>query len=227
MARTALLLDPPPAGGRPQAGRLQPGPRTRAVFVPCAGPVLAAITVSGATGRIGAGTLALTLSFAVGVAIPLLFFALAGRGLAERLKAFRRRQKGIRILAGVLMIALAAGLAFDLPAAVQRLIPDYTASFQEKLTPSQGSPLDLGGVATDENKDLSKCTQGSTELQDCGPAPELRGINAWLGSDPLTLKQLKGKVVLLDFWPTPASTASGPCPTSPRSTRRTVMPVSR
>lgn len=171
-----------------------------AVFVPCAGPVLAAITVSGATGRIGAGTLALTLSFAVGVAIPLLFFALAGRGLAERLKAFRRRQKGIRILAGVLMIALAAGLAFDLPAAVQRLIPDYTASFQEKLTPSQGSPLDLGGVATDENKDLSKCTQGSTELQDCGPAPELRGINAWLGSDPLTLKQLKGKVVLLDFW---------------------------
>ncbi|MDN5606013.1 MAG: cytochrome c biogenesis protein DipZ, partial [Kocuria sp.] len=31
-----------------------------AVFVPCAGPVLAAITVAGATGRIGLDTLALT-----------------------------------------------------------------------------------------------------------------------------------------------------------------------
>ena len=52
-----------------------------AVFVPCAGPVLAAITVAGATGHIGLRTVGLTLGFAVGTAIPLLAFALAGRGL--------------------------------------------------------------------------------------------------------------------------------------------------
>lgn len=32
------------------------------------------------------------------------------------------------------------------------------------------------------------------------PAPEISGINTWLNSEPLTVKQLEGKVVLLDFW---------------------------
>ncbi|WP_138444671.1 cytochrome c biogenesis protein DipZ [Sinomonas susongensis] len=171
-----------------------------AVFVPCAGPVLAAITVSGATGRIGPETIALTLAFAFGVSAPLLFFALAGRRLAERLKSFRRRQRPIRITAGVLMIALAAGLALDLPAAVQRLIPDYTAGLQDRLAPSAGSPLNLGGLVTDENRGLDHCTQNATVLQDCGPAPDFHDVSAWLGTQPLTLAQLRGKVVLIDFW---------------------------
>ena len=33
-----------------------------------------------------------------------------------------------------------------------------------------------------------------------GPAPELVGGTGWLNTEPLTLKQLQGKVVLIDFW---------------------------
>ena len=54
------------------------------LYVPCAGPVLAAIVVAGATGSIGLDTVALTISFAIGAALPLLFFALAGQRVAER-----------------------------------------------------------------------------------------------------------------------------------------------
>src|SRR5262249_10772981 len=75
-----------------------------AVFVPCAGPVLAAITVAGATGHIGLRTIGLTLGFAVGAAIPLLAFALAGRGLTQRLGAFRRHQGVFRAVSGVVVI---------------------------------------------------------------------------------------------------------------------------
>ena len=32
------------------------------------------------------------------------------------------------------------------------------------------------------------------------PAPALAGIDGWVNSDPLTLEQLRGRVVLLDFW---------------------------
>ena len=32
------------------------------------------------------------------------------------------------------------------------------------------------------------------------PAPELKGIRAWINSEPLTIKELRGKVVLVDFW---------------------------
>jgi thiol-disulfide isomerase/thioredoxin len=31
-------------------------------------------------------------------------------------------------------------------------------------------------------------------------APEFTGIDHWLNSDPLTMQQLRGKVVLVDFW---------------------------
>ena len=32
------------------------------------------------------------------------------------------------------------------------------------------------------------------------PAPEFTGINNWLNSPPLSMQQLRGKVVLVDFW---------------------------
>src|SRR5258706_4719339 len=37
-------------------------------------------------------------------------------------------------------------------------------------------------------------------LKNSSPAPEFTGIEKWLNSDPLTIQQLRGKVVLVDFW---------------------------
>lgn len=176
-----------------------------AVYVPCAGPVLAAITVAGSTGRIGPETVVLTLSFALGAAIPLLVFALAGRRVAERVKTFRTHQRGIRITGGVLMIALAAGLLFNLPQALQRLIPDYTSALQDRFSNSDqvSKALDLGGLVNDQNRNLSACTNNADKLESCGTAPEITGIQQWFNTNddqPIALDQLHGRVVLLDFW---------------------------
>jgi cytochrome c biogenesis protein CcdA/thiol-disulfide isomerase/thioredoxin len=176
-----------------------------AVYVPCAGPVLAAITVAGSTGRIGTETVILTLTFAVGAAIPLLIFALAGRRVAERVQAFRKRQRGIRITAGIVMIALALGLVFNLPQLLQRVIPDYTGSLQDKVNNSEQvrKALNLGGLVNDQNKDLDKCSDGAPELESCGTAPDITDIQQWLntpGGQALDLKSLRGKVVMIDFW---------------------------
>ena len=89
------------------------------LYVPCAGPVLAAIIVAGATSTIGLNTVVLTCAFAVGAALPLLFFALAGQQVAHRVSAFRRRQREIRIAAGIVTILLAVALVFNVPAALQ------------------------------------------------------------------------------------------------------------
>jgi cytochrome c biogenesis protein CcdA/thiol-disulfide isomerase/thioredoxin len=175
------------------------------VYVPCAGPVLAAITVAGSTGEIGPGTIVLTLAFSIGAAIPLLAFALAGRGLAERVKSFRRHERTIRVIGGAVMIALAVGLFFDVPGAVQRLIPDYTASIQNAFAQSDSvsKQLDLTGLVNSQNKDLSKCKEDSPVLESCGMAPSIEGIQQWFNTPhdkPLTIKGLKGKVILIDFW---------------------------
>jgi cytochrome c biogenesis protein CcdA/thiol-disulfide isomerase/thioredoxin len=175
------------------------------LYVPCAGPVLAAIVLAGATGSIGLPTIALTLSFAVGAVVPLLIFALAGRRVAERVRAFRRRQREIRIAAGVVTILLAVALVFNLPATLQRAIPDYTMSFQRKLGGGDEvrRQLNLGGAVNDQNAGLSQCSDGATELESCGTAPDIKGIAQWLntpGGAPVDLRSLHGKVVLIDFW---------------------------
>ncbi|WP_275006329.1 cytochrome c biogenesis protein CcdA [Promicromonospora iranensis] len=175
------------------------------LYVPCAGPVLAAITVAGATGNIGPETVALTVSFAVGAALPLLLFALAGRRIAERVQAFQRHTKAIRTGGGVVVILLAIALAFNVPAAIQRQLPDYTGALQERVDSSETvrQALDLGGLVTDENRELSNCSNGAPVLEECGTAPEIRGIDAWLNTpqgEALQLEALRGQVVLVDFW---------------------------
>ena len=201
-----------------------------AVFVPCAGPVLAAIIVAGSTGRIGIDTVLLTVSFAIGVAIPLLFFALAGRGLVERIRAFRTHERGLRIAAGVAMLALAVGLVFNVPQLLQRLVPDYTADIQRDLTdnPDARRALDLGGLVTDENKDLDQCTNGAAELESCGTAPSItrhravaqhagrRGGRPRATCAARSCSSTSGR--------TRASTASAASRTSSRGTRPTATP---
>src|ERR1700756_4106442 len=173
------------------------------LYVPCAGPVLAAIVVAGATANIGLPVVVLTVAFALGTAVPLLFFALAGQRVTQRITAFRRHQRQIRIAAGVVTLLLAVALVFNLPAVLQRAIPDYTSSLQNKVGADEQLQEKLGSIVNDQNKGLANCTSGSTQLQNCGPAPDLRGINAWLNTPddkPIDLKALRGKVVLIDFW---------------------------
>ena len=175
------------------------------LYLPCAGPVLAAIVLAGATGSIGLPTIALTASFAIGAGVPLLVFALAGRRIAERVQVFRRHQRQTRIAAGAVTILLAVALVLNLPAALQRAIPDYTTALERNLGSGDQvrRQLNLGKAVNEQNAKLSGCTDGAAELENCGAAPDIKGITQWLNTPdgaPINLKQLRGKVVLIDFW---------------------------
>jgi cytochrome c biogenesis protein CcdA/thiol-disulfide isomerase/thioredoxin len=173
-----------------------------AVFVPCAGPVLAAITVAGATGHIGVRTIGLTLGFAVGTAIPLLAFALAGRGLTQRLGAFRRHQGAFRAVSGAVVIVLAVALTFNLSDIIQRDIPNYFEAVGNSLEKgARAAPQGGGSVSLQACQ--TAALYGGSGLEKCGPAPAFSGIQQWLntpGGQPVSLASLKGKVVLVDFW---------------------------
>ena len=221
------------------------------LFVPCAGPVLAAISIAGISGHASGGITVLTVAFAVGVGIPLFVFALAGGGLARRLSAYRRRGNAFRVAGGVVMILLAFALTFDLTDGLQRAVPAYTQALQNSVEDNQAARAALAGLnqpaqqqrppsigpsvpssnhsavpsssagtpsaagtaivtpapaqeaALPATGPIVTCLSHATTLTNCGPAPQIAGIQSWLNTPqnhPLTLAQLRGKVVLVNFW---------------------------
>jgi cytochrome c biogenesis protein CcdA/thiol-disulfide isomerase/thioredoxin len=169
------------------------------LYVPCAGPVLAALTVVGATHRVGTTAVFLTAAFAVGTAVPLLAIALAGSQLSSRISTLRRNAPWVRRVGGAVLIVMALVIGSNVLAGLQRDVPGYSTALQSSAKIRQ----QLNNVTHVSTTSLTHCSSTATALVNCGPAPAFKGITTWLntpGDKPLTMAQLRGKVVLVDFW---------------------------
>jgi cytochrome c biogenesis protein CcdA/thiol-disulfide isomerase/thioredoxin len=166
------------------------------VFVPCAGPVLAAISVLAAERRIDGEGVVLTVAYAVGAAVPMLLIALGGRSVSGALRA---RMNIVRPLAGGVIALAALAIAFGVDQRFQTSIPGYTQAFQERVERSSAAKRELARVTGVERRR----TPSEAELADFGRAPELTGLSEWINTPKgraLSLGSLRGKVVLIDFW---------------------------
>jgi cytochrome c biogenesis protein CcdA/thiol-disulfide isomerase/thioredoxin len=162
------------------------------VFVPCAGPVLAAITVVGATQDVGARAIVLTLAYAIGAAIPMLLVAVGGRSAMGALRPHAQR---IRQGLGVVVALTALAIALNVDRHFQTAIPGYTEALQGKVEESDRAQRELQKL-----RGQTREVAASSSLRDFGQAPELTGLSNWINSRPQTFGKLRGKVVLIDFW---------------------------
>jgi cytochrome c biogenesis protein CcdA/thiol-disulfide isomerase/thioredoxin len=158
------------------------------VFVPCGGPVLAYITTQTASLDLSWKRVALAVAYALGAAVPMLALAIGGRRAAGAIRPLgtRRARAGL----GALMAVAALLISFNFPQKLQARVNDYTGFLQSHVETTCAAQKRLHG----------RCRQNTSELADLGAAPELTGLSHWINSDPLTLEQLRGKVVLIDFW---------------------------
>ncbi len=115
-------------------------------FVPCAGPVLATITVLAATNQVQSGLIVLTVSFSLGVAIPLLAFALAGQQMTTRIAAVRTRMPLVRRITGGVLVATALAVFFGVADQVQRLVPSYVTAAQSQIEDNAAAREALGAL---------------------------------------------------------------------------------
>ena len=156
------------------------------VFIPCGGPVLAALTSNVARDRVGGWLVVIAIAYAVGAALPLLAIAAGSRRVATSL---RQHAQTIRIAGGVLMAAAAVVIYNGWAESLQTKVPSYAQWVQDRI---EGN-----GKAQDKLAQLSGVKQSSQKYPQ---APDIQGIAAWINSAPLTMQRLRGKVVLVDFW---------------------------
>jgi len=199
--RTATLVERPLARfsrlrPRKLGGGLLFGAALGLVFVPCAGPVLATITVVAANRDVGVRALALTVAYALGAALPMLAVAFGGGAAAGRLRA---HAAPVRAVSGAVIGLVALGLVLHVDDNLTKLNPAYTAFLQKHIESSASATRQLEKVrGLPITRLAAHPVRGG--LPDYGPAPPLHPDGVWINSRPLTLAQLRGKVVLVDFW---------------------------
>ena len=198
------------AGGRPGEGgssgkSLVLGVATGLLWAPCAGPILGLVLTGAALQGANAQTSLLLLSYSSGAATSLAVALFIGGRVFAAMKQslgigeWVRRGLGVAVLTGV--GAIASGLDTGVLA---RLSISSTTAIEQSLLDrfKSGTAASSGKVAANSMSLAADDARQAfrSELPGEGPLPALEGAVEWLNSPPLTREELRGKVVLIDFW---------------------------
>ncbi|MDX6625232.1 MAG: hypothetical protein QOE56_221 [Solirubrobacterales bacterium] len=192
------------------------------LYVPCAGPILGGVITVTASQSFNAGRLAVALAYGIGSALVLYLLMLGGRRLV---KPLARRGGALQMAMGAIMVVVALAMWGEYDLRFQRDVTANLPSFLvnpaeslEKTDSAQAALTDIRGIsahgigariaAGDEPPaDGGKKNDGSkgpaSGLPVYGEAPEFTDTQQWFntpGDRPLTMRGLRGRVVLIDFW---------------------------
>ena len=187
------------------------GVATGFLWAPCAGPILGLILTGAALNGPNTQTSLLLFFYALGAICSLALVMFAGQRVFAALKKssvvseWLRRGAGVAVLTAVVVITFGwdtgvlTRLSLNSTNRLEQSLMDLFPTTQEPITSSammmQGSSAMQGTMA------MSMTAKGSSQgLPVEGPMPSLTGATSWLNSKPISSADLKGKVVLVDFW---------------------------
>src|SRR5262245_40405664 len=176
------------------------------VYAPCAGPILAGVITVSASQSFTAARLSVALAYGVGSALVLYVLMLGGRRVAGRLA---KRSGSFQMAMGAIMVVIAllmlgnydtrfeTAIASDLPS----FLVDPAKSLETTGT-ARSQLAALRGQKARQEGGVRQASAGE-RLPELGVAPQFVGTQRWFntpGGAPLSLRGLRGHVVLVDFW---------------------------
>lgn len=174
------------------------------LWTPCVGPILASVISLALTGTVTFDAFLITLSYSLGTAIPMFLIMLGGQNALRKVPWLLSRLGLIQKLFGIIMILTAAGIFFNIDRTFQTYILNTFPQYGTGLTQLEDNELIRNALDKKQGKKTDKNSIGKpmfTLLEDKGvKAPELIPGGVWFNTKPLTMSELKGKVVIVDFW---------------------------
>ncbi len=182
------------------------GVATGFLWAPCAGPVLGLILTGAALKGASASTSLLLLAYAAGAATSLALVLLVGARVFATMKRSLGAAEWVKEGLGVAVLIAVAAVASGLDTGVltnislsntsaleQRLIDRLRPELREASGSMQASAVKSG------NPGMMMSANAAAHGPNLGVEGG-SGAVEWLNSPPLTADDLKGKVVLIDFW---------------------------
>jgi cytochrome c biogenesis protein CcdA/thiol-disulfide isomerase/thioredoxin len=164
------------------------------VYAPCAGPILAGVITVSASQSFTAGRLAVAFAYGVGSAVVLYALMLGGRRATRRLSHNAGR---FQVATGAVMVAVALAMLGNLDTRFQTAI----AAHLPGVLVDPASKLEQTAKVQSALAQIRRPQKAKLEV--LGKAPDFTGNQRWFntpGGRPLHLADLRGKVVLVDFW---------------------------
>jgi cytochrome c biogenesis protein CcdA/thiol-disulfide isomerase/thioredoxin len=152
------------------------------LWTPCVGPILASVISLAISGAVNFSAFLITLAYSIGTAIPMFLIMIGGRGLLNKLPWLVKNTGKIQKAFGIIMILTGLAIYFNFDRNFQTFILNKFPNYGANLTKFE------------ENIPVKKATVKLSL------APEIISGGEWFNSEPLQISDLKGKVVLIDFW---------------------------
>jgi cytochrome c biogenesis protein CcdA len=168
-------------------GSLALGAATGLLWAPCAGPILGLVLTGAALKGGGLATGVLLLAYGLGAATSLALALVVGGKVYGAMKRSLGFGEKVRQVLGLVVLGAVAVIALGLDTGV---LTKLSAASTNRI--EQGL-LERFGIAR-------KPASSADGLGDEGASPGFNGATLWLNGAPLTADDLKGKVVLVDFW---------------------------
>jgi thiol-disulfide isomerase/thioredoxin len=173
------------------------GIATGLLWAPCAGPVLGLVLTGAAVGGPSVQTTLLLLVYALGAATSLAAGLLLGGRLLARLKRLAGWGEGLRRLLGAAVVAGAASIWLGLDTGLLTRWSSATASALE-----QQLITTFGGEAMAQKNETAQARASAAGPALAAPLASVLDVpqSQWLNAPGIGAEDLRGKVVLVNFW---------------------------